>query len=113
MTNFRLNTKSLNEFIIYKPTKKDNEEKSAVLAKNRLKTLKIDENTSVTIQKLIISTKKYELILTKNNDNAYLLDIDLSILGTDWNTYKKYIKNIRKEYAIYPNFMYKKGRKQV
>lgn len=99
--------------IIYKPTKKNNEEKSAVLAINRLKTLKMDKKTLDLIEKLIVSTKEHTIILTENNDNAYLLDIDLSILGTPWDTYKVYIKNIRKEYAIYPDFMYKKGRKQV
>lgn len=41
------------------------------------------------------------------------MDLDLSILGTDWETYKKYTQNIRKEYAIYPNFLYKYVRKKV
>ncbi len=99
--------------IVYKPTRKDNEAKSAVLAKMRLKQLNIDEKTLKIIQKLIISTKTHEVDLAENNDNAFLLDIDLSILGSNWNTYEKYIKNIRKEYAIYPNFMYRKGRKKV
>ncbi|MFI1744610.1 HD domain-containing protein [Thalassobellus sediminis] len=99
--------------IIYKPTKNNNEEKSALLAKKRLKSLNFDEKTIKIIQNLIISTKKHELILTENNDNSYLLDIDLSILGSEWNTYKTYIKNIRKEYAIFPDFIYKKGRKKV
>lgn len=99
--------------IIYKPTKKDNEEKSAILAIKRLKTLKIDEKSLNSIENLIVSTKKHNVILTQNNDNLYLLDIDLSILGTPWDTYKSYTKSIRKEYAIYPDFMYKKGRKQV
>ncbi|TBN02443.1 hypothetical protein EYD45_12100 [Hyunsoonleella flava] len=99
--------------IVYKPTRKDNEVKSAVLAKIRLKQLNIDEKTSKIIQKLIISTKNHKINLTENNDNAFLLDIDLSILGSDWNTYKNYIQNIRKEYSIYPSFMYRKGRKKV
>ncbi|MEP1487830.1 MAG: hypothetical protein ABJK28_05345 [Algibacter sp.] len=99
--------------IIYKPTKKDNEEKSANFAQKRLKTLSFDKKTTETIQKLIVSTKKHEIISSSNNDNALLLDIDLSILGSDWKIYQNYIENIRKEYAIYPNFMYKKGRKKV
>jgi predicted metal-dependent HD superfamily phosphohydrolase len=99
--------------IIYKPTKKDNEEKSAVLAKNRLKMINIEENQLKMIKNLIISTKSHKVILNKNLDNSYLLDIDLSILGSDWGSYQKYILNIRKEYAIYPHFIYKKGRKKV
>lgn len=99
--------------IIYKPTKKDNEEKSAILARKRLKTLKIKETSLKNIENLILSTQKHEILLQNNNDNALLLDIDLSILGSDWKTYQNYTKNIRKEYSIYPNFMYKKGRKKV
>ncbi|WNH14137.1 hypothetical protein [Thalassobellus suaedae] len=99
--------------IIYKPTKNNNEEKSALLAGKRLKSLNFDKKRLKTIKNLIISTKKHELILKENNDNSYLLDIDLSILGSDWKTYETYIKNIRKEYAMFPDFIYKKGRKKV
>lgn len=99
--------------IIYKPTKKDNEERSALLAKERLKSLGVDKICTEMVETLIVSTKKHEVILEQNDDNKYLLDADLSILGSPWNSYKKYTENIRKEYAIYPNFMYKKGRKQV
>jgi predicted metal-dependent HD superfamily phosphohydrolase len=99
--------------ITYKSTKKDNEMQSALFAKKALNILKYDSFKIAKVRNLIISTKKHELILSENTDNAYLLDLDLSILGTDWNTYQKYIQNIRKEYNIYPNFMYNPGRKKV
>ncbi|MFP4844377.1 hypothetical protein [Winogradskyella sp. PE311] len=99
--------------IIYKSTKKDNEDKSTILAKKRLQSSKLDENRLEKVQKLIISTKNHKLILNENNDNAYLLDLDLSILGTDWLIYEKYISDIRKEYKVYPNFMYNPVRKKV
>ncbi len=99
--------------IIYKSSKNDNEEKSANFCKNKLKSLKVDEKTIENVQELILSTKKHQIILSNNNDNAYLLDIDLSILGSDWNAYLEYTQNIRKEYAIFPNFIYNKGRKKI
>jgi len=99
--------------IVYKATKSDNEAQSAKVAQKHLKSLKIDQNRIENCQKLIISTKKHEILISKNADNAYLLDLDLSILGTGWDSYSSYIQNIRKEYAIYPDFMYKKGRKKV
>ncbi|RZN83713.1 MAG: hypothetical protein EVB11_04220 [Winogradskyella sp.] len=99
--------------IICKSTKKDNEEKSAIYAKKCLKSLNFEEKRTKIIQNLIISTKRHEVILNKNLDNSYLLDFDLSILGTKWESYLIYIQNIRKEYKIYPNFMYKPGRKKV
>ena len=30
-----------------------------------------------------------------------------------WESYHQYMKDIRKEYAIYPMILYKKGRKKV
>lgn len=99
--------------IIYKSTSKKNEEKSAEFAKSTLiklpkKTINID-----VVSELIISTKSHQIILHENNDNAFLLDFDLSILGSDWNIYKTYIKDIRKEYKIYPDFLYNPTRKKV
>ena len=99
--------------IIYKSSKKDNEEKSALFTEKRLKSINFDSKRIENIKKLITSTKKHELTIDKNRDNAYLLDLDLSILGSDWDTYQKYISNIRKEYKIFPDFMYKPGRKKV
>ncbi|WP_273289272.1 hypothetical protein [Winogradskyella sp.] len=99
--------------IIYKSTKKDNELKSALFAKKALKSLNFNEKRIENIENLIISTKKHQIDLDENDDNAYLLDFDLSILGSDWKTYQNYTQQIRREYKIYPEFMYKPGRKKV
>ncbi|MDH7913509.1 hypothetical protein [Winogradskyella sp. SYSU M77433] len=99
--------------IIYKSTKKDNEEKSALFTQKSLKKLNFTENQIENVKNLIISTKKHQVILDKNSDNAYLLDFDLSILGKDWETYKNYTQQIRQEYKIYPDFLYNPGRKKV
>ena len=66
--------------IIYKSTNKDNEDQSANYCEKALKTLKIDDFKIEKIKTLIISTKKHQLVLNKNTDNAYLLDLDL----LDW-----------------------------
>lgn len=99
--------------IIYKPTKKDNEDKSAIFAENHIKMMLFDQKRLKNIKKLIVSTKKHKIIIGENMDNAYLLDMDLSILGTNWETYENYTQQIRNEYKIYPDFMYKPGRKKV
>ncbi|WP_336067633.1 hypothetical protein [Mesoflavibacter sp. CH_XMU1404-2] len=99
--------------IIYKSTQKDNEEKSGELAKKRLKTFNFNSKSIKKVEILIVSTKKHNIILNQNLDNAYLLDLDLSILGSTWETYNEYIKSIRKEYKIYPDFLYNPGRKKV
>lgn len=98
---------------IYKATRKNNEEKSAEFARKTLKkfslnTLRIDK-----VYDLIVSTKKHEIIISNDSDNAYLLDFDLSILGQPWEVYQTYIQNIRREYKVYPDILYKPGRKKV
>ena len=51
--------------------------------------------------------------MSDDNDTNILLDIDLSILGENPMKYKEYCENIRKEYQIYPDFIYRKGRQKV
>lgn len=99
--------------IIYKSTRKDNEEKSAEFAFNTLSKLSLERRRIEKVTTLIHSTKKHQVVLSENRDNAYLLDFDLSILGQSWEVYKIYIDQIRKEYRIYPDLLYKPGRKKV
>lgn len=99
--------------IIYKSTKKNNEEKSAEVAQKILQKFSLEDKRVEKVYNLIVSTQKHQIIDATNLDNAYLLDFDLSILGQSWSVYESYIKDIRKEYRIYPNFLYKPGRKKV
>jgi predicted metal-dependent HD superfamily phosphohydrolase len=41
------------------------------------------------------------------------VDADLSILSQDPATYLIFTINVRKEYSVYPDFVYKTGRKNV
>jgi predicted metal-dependent HD superfamily phosphohydrolase len=97
--------------IIYDASSKRNEEKSAEFAAIRLQKLNAGTSITASVTAQIIATKAH--LLSDDNDTNYLLDADLSILGKDAETYQSYIKNIRKEYSIYPDFLYKPGRKKV
>jgi predicted metal-dependent HD superfamily phosphohydrolase len=93
---------------IYKVTRKDNEAKSAKLAENHLKNVpNIDLNK---IKNLILATQHH---IAENNDENWLVDFDLNVLGKNWKEYWQYTQNIRKEYSIYPEFLYKPGRKKA
>lgn len=96
--------------IIYKATKSNNEEKSAELAFNRLTEIGLDTERIENCKSQIIATKTHE---SHDSDTAYLLDADLSILGTNSQEYIQYTHQIRKEYSIYPDLLYKPGRKKV
>lgn len=97
--------------IIYKATSKDNEEKSAEIAKTRLDKLNISNEKITKVYNQILATKSHKK--SDDPDTNFLLDADLAILGKDWKDYEKYIHQIRKEYSIYPDFLYNPGRIKV
>lgn len=97
--------------IIYDAQKSDNEEKSAELAVERLGKLSLQEEQIALCKEQILATKSHTQ--STDRDTNYFTDIDLSILGQDWQSYSLYFKNVRKEYSIYPDLMYNSGRKKV
>lgn len=94
---------------VYKVTKKDNEQKSADYALSIVP-------SHATINKPLV----FEIICAtqlhqhhETEDINWLIDFDLKILSKDWEAYQMYCKQIRKEYKIYPDFLYKPGRKKA
>jgi len=98
--------------IIYRSTRKDNELKSAEYALNVLPDSDLSPLELDRLKQLIISTKSHDVLLN-SFDNHLLLDADLAILATSRETYIRYTHTIREEYKIYPDFLYKRGRKKV
>lgn len=95
--------------IIYKSTRSDNEYRSALAFE---KTIGKTSFKSIDYCKSQIeATKEHQL--SKDRDTNILLDLDLSILGTNPQQYLEYAAAVRKEYSIYPDFMYCSGRKKV
>lgn len=92
---------------IYDPRAHDNEEKSAQMAATFL------ENTtwSQSVAELILATKHQEE--PPSDDAKLLCDIDLSILGSDDPSYRKYARAIRSEYAWVGEDAYHTGRSAV
>ena len=97
--------------VVYKVTRSDNEEQSAVLASERMKQLSVPEETILQCKRQILATKSH--MQQAQQDTNYFTDADLSVLGQDWNVYEQYFNQVRKEYAIYPDFLYNPGRKKV
>lgn len=97
--------------VIYDPTSTSNEEKSAAFAVSRLGKLCADADTIRKVSEQILATKSHHP--AGDTDTGYLLDADLSVLGKNTQTYTEYTQQIRKEYAVYPDFLYRPGRKKV
>ena len=96
---------------VYHVLRKDNEERSARLAQKRLTILNFDSNRIEICKQHILATKTHGL--SNDSDTNFFVDADLSILGQDSLTYKRYAEGVRKEYSIYPDIIYKPGRKKV
>jgi predicted metal-dependent HD superfamily phosphohydrolase len=91
---------------IYVSSKKDNELKSAEYA---VKILPKENNlNSQLVFDMICATQLHQH--NEIEDINWLIDFDLKILARDWNEYQIYFEQIRKEYHIYPDFLYKPGR---
>jgi predicted metal-dependent HD superfamily phosphohydrolase len=96
---------------IYKATRKDNELKSAEYA------LKVEAHSSASLLNknlifdAICATQSHQQ--NDIEDINWLIDFDLKILAKDWNDYQIYFNQIRKEYRIYPDFLYNPGRKKA
>jgi predicted metal-dependent HD superfamily phosphohydrolase len=96
--------------LVYNTLKSDNEEQSAEVAIKRLTKIAFPEKLITFCGQLILATKKHE---PSDPETNLFTDADLSILGSDPETYKAYSKRIRLEYSIYPDMMYNPGRKKV
>jgi predicted metal-dependent HD superfamily phosphohydrolase len=91
---------------VYKSSKKDNELKSAEYAVKILP-------KETTLNSKLVFDMIYATQLHQHNeieDINWLIDFDLKILARDWQEYQIYFEQIRKEYNIYPDFLYKPGR---
>ncbi len=96
--------------VVYKSLRPDNEKQSAVQAQNDLNRILSHEDLDF-VKNAILATQKHEP--TQDRDLQFLLDFDLWILGQCPEMYQNYAKQIRREYQLVPDFLYKKGRKKV
>ena len=106
--------------VIYEPTRSDNELKSAEYAVESL-TGYLNAEQCQHIYALIMMTASHQVDKWSNkakerekySDAAYLLDMDLSILGSSWSEYEHYAHAVRQEYAHVSDDDYRVGRMAV
>jgi len=107
--------------VIYDPTRADNEQKSAEYAVDTLSSY-LSQEQCQHIYVFIMMTANHQIdestdsvkySSVKYSDAAYLLDMDLSILGAPWSTYEQYAQAIRQEYAHVADDNYHDGRTAV
>lgn len=96
---------------VYRALSSENEEKSALLAQQELHRLQFPNEIIDHCAQLILATKRHQPVDYPHA--GLLLDLDLAILGSPWEHYLEYTRQIRREYAVFPNILYKPGRKKV
>jgi predicted metal-dependent HD superfamily phosphohydrolase len=96
---------------IYDAKASDNEEQSADLAAAMLSACGVSPKHIDVIRELILATKHNAT--PTDADARLLVDIDLSILGTDAATFDAYERAIRQEYAHVPDDAFRAGRAAV
>lgn len=97
--------------VVYNTLKNDNEEQSALRAREAMTALGVSSAMIDFTCEQILCTKNHSL--HQEADINYFTDADLAILGEEWLVYKAYALHVRKEYSMYPDLLYKPGRKKV
>lgn len=92
---------------VYDPKRRDNEEMSALLARDLLKGYRCVE----LVAELIMDTRHASHPAT--NDGRLICDIDLAVLGRGEEAYAEYARAIRMEYGWVADADYRIGRSKV
>lgn len=96
---------------VYSVFSSKNEIKSANWATRFLSNNNAKDEFVEKVHRLIMATlHNYEPV---ENDEKIIMDVDLSILGSSSELYKKYEHWIRKEYKFIPCIIYRKSRRRI
>jgi predicted metal-dependent HD superfamily phosphohydrolase len=97
---------------IYDPTRSDNEEASAELARRDLPALGATPGEVDEVARLVLLTKGHS-VTDSDRLGALMVSIDLSVLGGDPAAYDAYAAGVRHEYAHVPEPAFRAGRARV
>ena len=96
---------------VYVAARTDNEERSAELARASLRGAQVASEIAERIRGLVLKTRHGTTL--HEADAALLCDIDLSILGRSPEVFDLFERQIRQEYAMVPEPIYRKGRSEI
>jgi len=96
---------------IYKPLSKKNELESAEWARRFLIEHDVDQSIAARVFELVMAT--IHDAPACDPDAQLLVDIDLSILGSDPDAYELFEINVRKEYRWVPGNLFRKTRRKI
>lgn len=94
---------------IYRPWRRDNEARSAALARRDLREAGLAEARCHRIVGAVLATRRH---VADDPTVAELLDADLAILGAASGDYRHYTRAVRAEYAHVPGPLFRLGRRR-
>lgn len=103
---------------VYDPLRKDNEEESRKAMRRFLNRVYKKQRPSQEFENLMalgdqhIAATKHTAAQT-GHDTQIMVDIDLSILGREWNVYEQYTQQIGEEYKAVMKLIYRFRRKSI
>ncbi|RSK51104.1 HD domain-containing protein [Hymenobacter rigui] len=98
---------------VYHTRRDDNETRSAALALEFLQHTTLSAERRQRVAFLIERTKDHTQPQPADPDLHFFLDADLQILGAPEADYWQYARQVRQEYRLIPDFLYRRGRRQV
>lgn len=93
---------------VYVPGRKDNEERSAQIARVFARELNVAPAQAAAIEAWILATRHTQP--PASPDEALVLDIDMAILASPADVYDAYTNAIRREFALATDEQFKAGR---
>jgi predicted metal-dependent HD superfamily phosphohydrolase len=96
---------------VYDSHKQNNEELSAIWARSTATAAALPSESRDRIYDLILVTASHSL--PRTNDEALLIDIDLSILGASPDRFEEYEQGIRNEYSWVPSLIFAAKRRSI
>ena len=96
---------------IYDTRRKDNEERSAEWARDSALAAGLAEERASRVYELVMAT--LHSAVPVGRDAAVLVDIDLSILGSDAARFDEYEVQVREEYSWVSEPLYRAGRRKI
>ena len=96
--------------VVYDPKEHNNEERSIEYATKTLKGI-FSEDALERVSRLIMATRHD--VPMRSDDEKFIADIDLAILGGQRDRFNEYEESIRMEYMWVPEDMFRKGRSEI
>jgi predicted metal-dependent HD superfamily phosphohydrolase len=94
---------------VYRPGRRDNEARSAALARGALEALGL-QALAPRVERLILATRIHGAE-AGDVEALLFLDADMAILGAAPGTYLEYAGNVRKEHRAIPGLLFSRGRR--